>query len=292
MLVAVIITGAQAAKEFQTLLYTLDLWHPGADVFVNTDDPTATLLASAQKTKARLHIQKGLNAYTGLSRSDMEAMSGHVYATRFHDYTMEKAVAIEAAFAAKPEEAAREGVWFLDVDITLLASLPTAFVRENPQACLGVSPHMIRPADEARFGHYNAGFMWFRDPSILAVWRRATHTSRFFEQASIEDMVEHVRNTVGDTGIVTFPAQDNFGWWRYLQSPDAPPVHEGRLSFFRSPTSCGLTYGGQTLRSVHTHWSETSPFNTWIRGALERVAKAHGPAKVLLAHLKAQAKKE
>lgn len=292
MLIAVLITGPAAAKEFQTLLYTLDLWHSGADVFINTDDATATLLEKLRgTTRAQLHIWNGMNAYTGLTRSDMEAMAGETYATRFHDYTMEKCVSIERAFAAKPVEARQEGVWFLDVDITLLAPLPTELVVGKPDAVLGVSPHLIRPVDEARFGRYNAGFLWFRDTTPIDVWRHATYSSHFFEQASIEAMV----HSVGPAGVVEFPAQDNFGWWRYLQSVDAPTIHEARLGFFRSPTSCGLTYGGVTLRSIHTHWAEgggslsCGTFNTWIRGALERVAKSHGPAKALLGHLRKSA---
>lgn len=287
MLIAVLITGPAAAKEFQTLLFTLDLWHPGADVFINTDDATAVLLEGLRgTTRAQLHVWCGMNAYKGLSRSDMEAMAGETYATRFHDYTMEKRVPIEQAFSAKSEEAWRDGVWFLDVDITLLAPLPTELVVGKPDVVLGVSPHLIRPTDEARFGRYNAGFMWFRDTTPIGVWRRATYSSHFFEQASIEAMVR----SVGAAGVVEFPAQDNFGWWRYLQSVDAPPVHEARLGFFRSPASCGLTYGGVALRSVHTHWAEAggscATFNAWIRRALERVAKAHGPAKALLGHLR------
>jgi hypothetical protein len=85
--------------------------------------------------------------------------------------------------------------------------------------------------------------------------------------------------------LCEFPMQDNFGWWRHLQSADAPPVIEARLGYNRRFPCVGLTYDGAVLRSVHTHWDEASPFNIWMRGRLEFLARSHPPAKILVQHL-------
>jgi hypothetical protein len=177
--------------------------------------------------------------------------------------------------------------WFLDADICLLAALPGV----GPSMTLGLSPYFIRSADEARYGRYNAGMIWIADRSLLDVWRRATYASRFYEQASLEE----VAKAAGE-GLLEFPIQDNFGSWRYLQSADPPPAIEARLGYNRRLACVGLTYDGAPLRSLHTHW-EDGAFTAWMRGRLEFLAKAHPPAKAVVnvlnrLHPKEKAKKE
>lgn len=292
--IACLATGPAAAKELQTLLFSIDMWHSDVHVHVGTDDATRPLLESL-KTKATLHLHPIMNAFTGLTRNDMEARPGSRYPTLWHDHMMHKSEIMRRAFAGHPDAAAEAGVWFLDADITLLAPLPIGMVAEFGRGgCrkrLGLAPHYIRAADEAKFGRYNGGFVWLCDPNLLGYWERGTYGSRFYEQAALEYLARHVE----PDELVEFPIQDNFGWWRLLQAPEAPPDVQKHQGFFRSPTSCGITFDGQALRSVHTHWSETTNvFNIWIRAALERLAKSHEPARHLYRHLttcwKSQAK--
>jgi hypothetical protein len=189
---------------------------------------------------------------------------------------MEKATIMDWVFTMRPE-AKETGVWFLDADICLLAPLPKLPTGSR----IGLSPHYIRAVDEGRYGHYNAGMIWLRDPALLDIWRKAAYGSRFYEQAALEA----VGNSVSAEERVEFPIQDNFGWWRYLQSADPPPVIQGRLGYNRALAGCGLTYEGQALRSLHTHWDEASEFNAWMRTKLEFVGKAHAPAKAFLKSL-------
>ncbi len=271
-LIATIVTGAQALKEFQLLLHTLEQWEPQAEVFVLTDTPTSRLI-TAVKSRMRLHMRIGLDAYSGLTRKDMEARSGMKYATAFHDYAMEKTTCMEWIFTVRPAEAKAGGVWFLDADICLLAPLPVL----PTSACIALSPHYIRPVDESRYGHYNAGMIWMRDSTLLDVWRRAAYGSRFYEQAALEAVA-----TAAAEELVELPIQDNFGWRRYLQSADAPPVIQSRIGYNRTLVGCGLTYEGKVLNSLHTHWDDSTEFNAWIRGKLEFVGKSHAPAKMLV----------
>jgi hypothetical protein len=272
MIVTTLVTGQEAFRDVQTLLFTLGQYHKDVEVYVYTDSPGVDQLKTL-KTSFPLHVFATLDKYTGLTRKDMEAMSGTTYSTMFHDFTMEKATLMAHALRDHPE-----GVWFLDADICLFSALP---VIPEP-VTLALSPHMIRPGDESRFGRYNAGMIWLRDPALLDVWRGATHGSRFFEQASLEE----VAKVVNPEQFYELPIQQNFGWWRLIQSADPPPVIQKRMGYKRVPSCVGLTYEGEVLASIHTHWHETSLFNQWIRGALEVVGRSHSPAKQFLAHLK------
>jgi hypothetical protein len=266
--ITTIVTGPQALNEFQLLLYTLEQWEPTAEVFVLTDAPTHKILRFI-KSRIRIHFRVGLETYEGLTRKDMEARNGKRYATLFHDFTMEKATVLQWAL-----EERKCGAWFLDADICLTAPLPSVGKR------LGLSPHFIRAVDESRYGKYNAGMMWFHDVELLDIWRKAACGSRFYEQAALEE----VANAAG-TDLVEFPPQDNFGWWRYLQSADAPPVIAERFGYNRRVPGCGLTYEGAVLRSIHTHWEEDNAFNTFVKDRLEFLARSHSPAKTLLGHI-------
>lgn len=276
--ITTIVTGSQALNEFQLLLYTLEQWEPAAEVFVLSDTPTSRLI-NAVKSRIRVHVYVGLDAYSGFTRKDMEARSGVQYSTLFHDFMIEKATIMSKVFTLRPM-AKEKGVWFLNADICLLAPLPhIPTIPTGPRIAL--SPHYIRSVDEARFGRYNAGMIWIRDIELLDLWRRATYGSRFYEQAALET----VGASIKAEELLELPIQNNFGSWRYIQSADAPPVIQSRLGYNRAIPGCGLTYEGQVLRSVHTHWAETSEFNTWMRDKLEFVGKAHAPARTFIQRL-------
>ena len=267
--IATIATGENAAREVGCLVASVRQWHPTATMWVLTDTATTQHLPEGVKTVI------GLDAYAGLTRSDMEAQPGKTYTTKWHDFMIEKATILERVFEAVPD-VAQTGVWFLDADVTLFAPLPLASVA-HPDIRLGLSPHIIRAADEARFGRFNGGYLWLRDRALLTTWRRATYGSRFYEQAALET----VWDACPAMDRVAFPLQDNFGWWRLGQSADPPSVIQSRLGYNRMHPGVGILYDGAPLRSVHTHWAETSEFNTWMRGVLERLARSHPPAKAL-----------
>ncbi len=287
-IISTIVTGAKAAHEFRILLKSIQLFEPSAKILVLTDPETVHSLGEIIKTsnrgtppssKSKIHLEIGLEKYQGLSRADMEARSGITYDSMFKDYTIEKATAVEAAFRVWGSEP-NMGVWFLDSDITLLAALPTL-----PNVTrIALSPHFIRAADEKRYGHYNAGMMWFKDTSLLDVWRGATHGSRFYEQAALEDVAASVKS---DTELYELPMADNFGWWRYLQSADTPDAIQRRLRTNRTngKRTAGLMYDGAILRSVHTHLYENTAFNNIILHALQILDNVggHRPAQQLRA---------
>lgn len=270
--VCIIATGARTWSELQICLTTLETWHPDARVYIATDSAAYPAL----RYSGSLTLIQSMAAYAGLRRADMEAMPGRLYPSLFTDFTFEKAALLQHVLTTVPE-AREQGVWFLDADITLLAPLPAI----PATARIALSPHAIRAADEARYGRYNAGFLWVRDPVLLDVWRAAGHTSHFYEQAALEAVAGACR----PEELHEFPPSVNFGWWRMYQADAPPATVQSRFSLHRSDRSVGIRYGDVPLQSVHTHWYETTgvtgAFNTWFCDYVGKFRK-HAPLARLL----------
>ena len=247
--IGLIVTGAETAQDFLHFLKTLEQWHPNAELFVYTDDATDQLIKTA-KFKGIIHRRAQLNAYKGLTRAQMEKTKGVTYANLWTDFMYEKAAVLEWMFEIQPTEKP-EPAWFLDADISHLAPLPPI----PSTATVALSPHTIRPQDEAKYGKYNGGFLWFKDASLLPVWRKAGHTAKFFEQSALEEVAIAAGNT-----LYEFPPQVNFGWWRMFQAPCSRQEIQAKFTIFRNDQSVGIRYDGKPLQSIHTHWFSTTAF--------------------------------
>ena len=284
--IALLVTGVDAAKEFQIFCHTLEQWHPDAALYVYTDSATDL---SKIKFRGRLNIRAAMDTYKGLTRKDMEAQRGNIYDSLFKDYTYEKAAAIDWAFSTESSTIA-EGVWFCDADITMLAPLPAI----PTTALIALSPHGIREVDQRMYGKYNAGFLWIRDPALLAIWRAAGHGSRFFEQAALEQVAAAAAAAAAGAvgGLYEFPPQVNFGWWRMFQATEAPPAIQGRFTVHRPDKSVGLRYDGAPLQTVHTHWHEkasaTGAFNAFFFAVATKFS-VHKPIAALLRQIRSTA---
>ena len=267
--IGLIVTGNQALEELRIFTKTLEMWHPDAILYIYTDSDTDI---SSIKFKGTIHCMVQLDDYLGKRRYEMESLPGKRYNTLFKDYTFEKANVLEWIF----EREQPDGVWFLDVDICFLAPLPSIPSTKTLALC----PHYIRESDAAKFGFYNAGFLWMKDPTYIAHWRAAGVRSRFYEQAALEDIAQLAKQ---EDALYEFPIQVNFGWWRMFQASDDPNVIQSKFSIFRQDASIGVRYDGQALQSIHTHWNNQGEyalqaFNTWFRLFLKKV-ESHAPAK-------------
>ena len=186
------LANEHAVPDLKRFLATLQVW--------NKELPPLYLLCTVAVEqqikglyKGEINISTELEPYKGLSRQQMEHLpSKKGYPNLFYDFTAEKTILLSWALKHMSIEKKEQGVLFCDSDIFWLAPLPTIPVT----ASLGVSAHGIRPNDEAKYGIYNAGFFWTKDLTIPERWRKAIKTSRFFEQAAIEDLVNHNKTTV------------------------------------------------------------------------------------------------
>ena len=272
--IGLIVTGADALKDFQVFVKTLETWNPDASLYVYTDSKTPV---HSIKFKGTMRVLVGLDKYAGKTRQEMEAINGTTYKTMWTDFMYEKVNVLKWMFDTN--DLSSTGAWFMDADITFLAPLPV--IPET--ATVALSPHYIRTMDEAKFGRYNGGFMWFKTNDMLAIWEKAGHTARFYEQSALEEVAKVA------THLYEFPIQVNFGWWRMFQSSMAPPDVQAKFSLFRAEKSVGIRYDGAPIQSIHTHWyqndrSATSVFNNWIRAFADRY-KIHKPMATLNHHI-------
>jgi hypothetical protein len=256
--IGLLVSGSDALADYNLFVATLEVWHPDAVLYVLADSETSV---TRMPKSGALHIkQSALDKYKGKRRAEMEATSGTAYDSLFKEYTYEKANVIEWMFEIQPDLLTNSGSWFMDADIIHCAPLPAI----SESATIALSPHYIRVADETKFGHFNAGYMWIKDKALLEIWRAAGHSSRFFEQAALEDVAR-----AAGSSVYSFPPSVNFGWWRMYQSPHSPPDQQKKFSVYRPNPGIGLQFDGQTLQSIHTHWfqrdrSITHQFNDWF----------------------------
>ena len=258
--------------DLRVLLASLMIFNANPPtVYLLCDKKIAEMLPSL-KYAGKVVVKEGLEEYAGLSRADMERLPGKRFSSRFFDFTMEKVELMKWVLQEEPD------ALFCDADICFLGPLP-----QIPRGMsVGLSPHMIRSEDEAKYGEYNAGFMWFSSLEAIFKWETACKTSRFFEQAALET----VATEMGET-LYKFPATENYGWWRLWQGKESSQVLFKKWSFKRLPTTAGISIDGIPLGSVHTHFFEkkdaaTKRFNQVVIEMLTSLKRAHIPANRLL----------
>jgi hypothetical protein len=267
--IATLATGV-VIEDLRVLLNTLELF--------NANPPTVYLFCDANVVKelpklkypGKVHVKEALNAYSGLTRGAMEVLPGKG-PNLFYDFTLEKIALVKWALQHESE------ILFCDADICFLAPLPTIPIG----SLVALSPHMIRPGDEAKYGKYNAGFMWFSNLDAVLLWEKACATSRFFEQAALEEVA-----TAFAHSLHLFPVTQNYGWWRLWQGTEPPQDLLRKFSVDMEPMTAGIAVDGVTLGSVHTHFSErrdpaTAQFNQIIIGMLADIQRSHLPARRL-----------
>ncbi len=228
----------------------------------------------------RIYTQIGLDAYAKMTREEMENKpSRKGLSNLFHDFTQEKCGLMEWALGSLSEDEQPRGVLFCDADIFWLGPLP--LLPKGPT--LALSQHMIRKEDEAKYGEYNAGFLWTNDTAMPAAWKAACRSSRFFEQAALEDLAD----ALSEEKMYLFPIQCNYGWWRMMQSDQTIQSQQAQWSYAKQHTqeNSGLLVSHQPLSCIHTHFITTDyttqQFNMFVKKKLE-VVKNKNPKAFML----------
>lgn len=254
----------QALYDLRIFVKTLTLWNPIPPTIYLFADKAVLDAIPFLNYKGIIHHKEALTRYTGLPRSSMERIPGTKGSSLFFDFTLEKIDLIEWAF-----QSGAPNVFFFDADICFLAPLPLA--PPEPYK-IALSQHQIRDADEAKFGKYNAGFMWFGAPETCEAWREACKTSRFFEQAALECF----DGPAWAGALYQFPIQHNYGWWRLWQGKRPARELKDTWSVHRIH---GITVEGKQLCSIHTHWQDMgdAAVNEFNRYVAEFLIKLSGP---------------
>jgi hypothetical protein len=171
-----------------------------------------------------------LDKYTDMNRQQMER------AGIWSDFQMSKSTVIKYALLSSSD------TLFLDSDIIITDIIDDI---DNTKD-LGVSPQFITLEYVKKTGYYNGGTLWVKNNNIPTDWIKFTKTSRYFDQASIEDLVKQY-------SYFEFGENYNLQCWRLYLS------NEGSQQISNNITSSSdgkLCYKSKPLKFIHTHFTD------------------------------------
>ena len=223
--------------ELFGLLLSISIYHPGAKVYLMVDTKTHDAINSfTPKLNLKIKWFIELDKYTGLNRAQMEQMG---IAKEFWN---NKCRIMSNALLENKD------ILFLDSDIILLGKINDIDTSKD----LGVSPQFITDDHVKKTGYYNAGTIWTRNKLVLDKWIKYTETSRYFEQASIEDLVK-------EFSYFEFGENYNLQCWRYYLSNESSEQIGKHIT---SRPNDKLYYKNKPLKFIHTHFLDKR-FNTF-----------------------------
>lgn len=219
-------------NELIGLLLSLSIHHKGSTIYCMVDTKTSEEIMKIYNVlRVNVVFVVSLDKYYGMNRKEMEQRN------IWREFQNTKGLVMQRALEDF------EDTLFLDSDILVV----------NPIDCIdkskkiGLSPHYIRKKDTDRYGYYNGGVAWTSCKDMPNKWRKYTLTSRYYDQASLEDVKKEYEDSYFEFG-----KECNFSWWRVFQSDEKPNdilkhiiIKEGKNVF----------YDNTPLRFIHTHFN-------------------------------------
>ena len=217
-------------QELIGLLLSLSLHHPGVTIYCMVDTKTKEEIERmTPQPKLNIVWDIALDKYKWMNRQLM------VNAGVWNEFQMTKADVITLALKTSPD------TLFLDSDIFILGEIDDV---DNSKE-LGLSPHYIKKSDTDMYGFYNGGMIWTNQKSLADKWKEYTKTSRYHDQAAIEDLARSF-------SYFEFGENYNFSWWRVQQSEESPKKIRGYLSIHKGE----IYYKKKPLKFIHTHLND------------------------------------
>lgn len=225
------VIAGSSVLDGSILLWSIALAHPRSSVYVATDKETYKWFNTRFQhlfCMIKLHWIFLLDNYNlSMSRQEMER------AGVWSDFQMSKARVIQAALRTS------NNTLFIDADVVLLMPI---LVPLGPHQ-LGVSPHYIQKDMCDKFGIYNGGILWTNQYSLGQAWIDATKSSRYFDQAAIENLVNIYKYFI-------FGEETNLGWWRPLLGVGGQAAFGRSLALDQDGV---LVYKNKMVTCLHAH---------------------------------------
>ena len=220
------ICTSTCAHELVGLLLSLSVHHPQAKIYIMCDTETKKKMHQiTPKPRLECIWIVTLDCFADMNRQDMTR------AGIWSDFQMSKARVILAALQSEPD------TLFLDSDIIVTDVIDDV----DGSKVLGVSPQFIAKEHLDRTGYYNGGMLWTRSAAVAEDWIEFTKTSRYFDQASIEDLAQKYEH-------FEFGENYNLQCWRLYYSADDV------ASRITSVPYQGVFYKNSPLKFIHTHF--------------------------------------
>ena len=194
------ICTSNCAFELVGLLLSLSVYHPNEKIYILCDTKTKEIIDNmTPQPKLQINWFIELDKYDGMNREIMTKKG------IWSDFQMSKANII--AYALKYVN----DTLFLDSDIIITDSINDIDMSKD----LGVSPQFITQDHINKTGYYNGGMLWTKNKDIPNDWIFFTKKSRYFDQASIEDLAKKY-------SYFEFGENYNLQCWRLLLSKESP----------------------------------------------------------------------
>lgn len=249
------ICTSTCVNELKGFITSLSLFHQDSCVYVLCDTKTKEIMDLFLKDKSVLNIiwLVELDKYTNFERSTMEALD------IWTDFQMSKSIVIEKALENEKD------TLFLDCDIILLGKIDDVLEDEYD---IGVSQGFVNEEIISKYGKYNGGMLWVKNKLVPEKWREFTKTSRYYDQASIEDLVKYFKS---------FEFDDNYNLqtWRFIVGQE----HATKIVSYISPKSGYIMYKDKQLKFIHTHFNKIQFAN--INNYFKMIIKKANMKKVL-----------
>lgn len=216
-------------QELIGFLLSLSLHHPNAKTYVICDTETKKYIdESTPYPLLNIKWKVILDKYSIYDRNEMVKLG------IWDEFQMAKATVIEYALENEKD------TLFLDSDTIILDKI---FIEDNRKE-LGVSPQFIKQKNVDDTGYYNGGMLWTNQKTLPDKWRHYTKTSRYHDQASIEDLVKEYK---------TFEFGENYNLqtWRFILGIDTPQQIASNVNVKGNK----IYYKDKPLKFIHTHFN-------------------------------------
>lgn len=218
-------------QELVLWVLTLSIHHKDANVYIMCDSASKNEIDNlTPDVNKRLNIKwhVTLDEYSDKTRKQMEDEK------IWSDFQMKKAEVMSIALETEKD------TLFLDSDIVILDKINDV----NHNMDIGVSPQYIKDENVKQVGYYNGGMLWTRNKDVPRDWIEFTKTSRYFDQASIEDLAKKYSK-------FTFRDNYNLQTWRFVIGQEDGETIAGYIK----PKDGKLYYKNKPLKCIHTHFN-------------------------------------
>ena len=215
--------------ELVGLLLSLSIYHPNENIYILTDTKTKNYIDTiTPQPRLQMKWLIELDKYDGMNRQIMTEKG------IWGEFQMAKAIVIKYALENVAD------TLFLDSDIIITDTINDI---DNTKE-IGVSPQFIRQEHIDKTGFYNGGMLWTKNMSVPNDWIEFTKLSRYFDQASIEDLARKY-------SYFEFGENYNLQCWRLMLSLESPQQIANNIN---SLPNDKLYYKNKPLKFVHTHF--------------------------------------
>ena len=229
--------------DLNVFLKSLSIHHAKSRVYLFLDTLTSNHVRN-------LHLDLDLDITINLDEFTHKTRAGMEHSGVWTSFQMIKSNLIEYALSKE------DNVLYLDSDILVVNPID---IPVDSSTELVLSPHYIKHTDVQLYGCFNGGFIWTSNKEFPTKWREFTKSSRFFDQASLENCAKYFTTRhVGENY--------NIAEWRLWQSDESSE----KLISYLTADADNVYFKGLPIIFFHHHFhrDKHNRFNSVVTNLL------------------------